>query len=192
MSPEDFAKTMAKLKSTYDEKFYREIREEFFWQTVKDFSASWFDKIVVQWIGSNTKPLLVNEIREAAIKEKSKQIQDEINRPQGHGAMPGSIFTTEDVRMMFNMIKKKNAGLVSDSEWKAFSDWVKTTAAQSTQTKNLSCLDCFDQGYIWRDKEGTDYTLAYRCSCPIGLGKEHYMPVWRKNFKALNSGVIYE
>ncbi len=192
MSPEEFSKTMAKLKSTYGDKVYAEVREEFFWQTVKDFSHSWFDKIVVQWIGSNLKPLLVNEIRDAAIREKSRQMQEEMQRPQGHEAMPGSIFTTEDVRMMFDMIRKKNNGQVQKDEWDHFEAWVKETSAKSSQNKNIKCLDCFDQGYIWEEKEGTHYTYAFRCDCLTGHSKESYLPIYRKPYKPTTKAIIYE
>lgn len=192
MSIDEFDKIMAKLKSTYGDKFYLEIRTEFFWQTVRTFSAHWLDKIVVNWIGSNTKPLLVNEIREAAIKEKSRELQNEMNRFQGHQAMPGSIFTTEDVRMMFKMIAKKNAGQIDSDEWEAFSSWVKETAAKSNQNKNIKCLDCFDQGYIWQEKEGTDYMFVFRCDCLVGHSKENYLPIFRNKPRPTTKAIIYE
>lgn len=133
MTEKEFNTTMDKLRSTYGDKFYLEVRCEFFWATVKDLKASWFDRIVVQWIGSNTKPLLVNEIREAALKEKTRELEAQILQPQRYEPRSDSIFEVDDIKMMFEMMKRKMNYQVLDKEWKAFTDWVEDTAKQSKQ-----------------------------------------------------------
>ncbi len=133
MSPEEFEIIMNKLKSTYGDKIYGEVRTEFIWSIVREFKAAWFDNVVIQWICSNTKAILVNEIREAALKEKARELQAQISSPQRHQPISDSIFETDDIKMMFEMMKRKMNYQVLDKEWKSFQDWVEDTAKQSKQ-----------------------------------------------------------
>lgn len=178
MTEAEFNPIMDKLRVTYGEKYYLDLRTEFIWQIVSDFKAQWFDSLINLWIGSNTKPILVNEIRDAAIKEKTKQLQaTTLATPK---AMPGSIFEDSDIKMMFNMIKKKNACKVSDEEWKSFTEWVEEAVKLSKQRTSVKCNVCFDEGYLWREKD-ENYVYSYRCECILGMSKESYLPVWREN-----------
>ncbi len=103
-----------------------------------------------------------------------------------------SIYNTNDINMLFEMINRRMNGLVDDDEWKAFETWVKETSAKSTQNKLLKCLDCFDLGYIWKEKEDTDYMYVYRCDCLTGHSKESYLPIYRKPHKPNTKAIIYE
>ncbi len=128
---------MTKLKSVYGDKIYVPAREELIWHIVGNFNSTWFERLVDLWIGANTKPLLVNEIRDAAMKENSRSFNEASKTmfPKDSEIDPreDSIFTKDDISMMFGMLRKKMDGRVSDSEWSGFTDWVTTTSKQSKQ-----------------------------------------------------------
>lgn len=133
MTELEFNPIIDKLRITYGDKYYLDLRTEFIWQAVHDMRASWFDSIVNLWIGSNTKPLMVNDIRDAALKEKSRELNAKILSPQKYQPLTSSVFDESDIKMMFGMIRRKMNYEVSDMEWKSFNEWVENAAKQSKQ-----------------------------------------------------------
>ena len=81
MQLKQFSSVMENLKSAYGEKLYPDPRVEIIWNQVESLDFYWFDKLVKAWIGSNLKPILVDQIREAAREERNKKFDSQWQNP---------------------------------------------------------------------------------------------------------------
>lgn len=112
MLPNEFKEILNRLILTYGEKFYPDVRCEIIWESVKEMPKDWFSRFVDRWIGSNLKPLLVDEIRNATSFEKEKKLFDtsDSKKPINCKECRDSGFVYKDLAVdkEFNPIKSRS------------------------------------------------------------------------------------
>lgn len=136
MTAPEFKHQMERLISAWPHS-YPEERIGLIFSEISDLPISWMIRTVDQFIGRARSAPLVPEFRAEA--EKKRRFQAQADQPHNLAAddpRKNSIFSDADASMMLDMTRKKMNGRVSPEEWKAFTEWVETTAALSPQRKD--------------------------------------------------------
>ncbi len=131
----EFQFQIERLTSTWPHS-YPEERIKMIFQEISDLPISWMIKMCDQFIGACRHAPLVPEFRDAAnLYRKNKNTQPPAQGGANFASDDESIFSEADTRMMFEMIRRKMYGGVSDSEWESFKDYVESMLRAKEQMK---------------------------------------------------------
>lgn len=113
MEPSEFKETLNRLILAYGEKFYPDVRCEIIWNIVKEMPSEWFSSLANRWIGSNLKPILADDFREAIRVEHLKKPVEHFTKNENVSCVKcadkGFIYKDFPVDDEFRPIKSRSA-----------------------------------------------------------------------------------
>lgn len=155
-----FLKQISRLKEVYGEKHYPAERTAMIWREVQNFSASWFQSVIDDLIGSEQYPPLLPKIREKMSFEREKVAQRDRREHREDAKEFTSFFQKEDVHSVVETTCKKITGEMASLD---FGSMVKSISKVTSSVNPYKCVQCFDTGV--RDAFEGELRGAIVCEC---------------------------
>lgn len=121
-----------------------------------------------------------------------KSIDDVLRRFDPSDPENTSEIPVEDRKLMFNAIRARLNGTISDAEFYTVFPNIdprrpkSATPAVPAGGQGRACPLCRDQGHVYaREKERPQYFYAFKCSCAQGRRDPRSGPVWSKECESL-------
>lgn len=129
MTQPEFAAQMDRLAKQWD-RAYSSERARLFWDEVKGLSEDWFRRLVDEWIGSEAHAPLLPKVREAKAKRAERlHFEEKRQHSQDAAAFWKSSYHPEEEKILFQTMRARMNGEVSDHDWELFMRGLNSVAS---------------------------------------------------------------
>lgn len=174
MTQNEFQAQMARLQSEWPKAFGPE-KTKALWDHIKDLPAQWFEKFTTRTLIYGTgAPKLPEIIELANIEKKSRADLSFI--PKDIQLAPGSIFSKDEVRELFRIVKAAATKEINLDQAKQYAKMTARLIAEKLHAKG-ECTKCGGTGELWAHKENS-LPYIFKCDCKSGHARSEKWPTW--------------